>query len=148
MFLGQHRHSLDSKNRLTIPAAYREELGNSVYLLQGFDGNLMLYPAAAFERMAQNADLLSETDPDSRLLKRMLFATASWVEMDKSGRVIISDFLREYAQVTNEVVVSGARDHFDIWSPAGWEKQLAQLRDASVATRFASLRIAPQPAAG
>jgi len=143
MFLGQYRHSLDSKKRLTIPSGFREELGAAAVILQGFDGNLMVYPVQAFERMAQASDTLNETDPETRLLKRMLFATAVGVEVDKAGRILVPEFLCEHANLTNDVYLTGARDHFDIWSVEKWQEQMALLKDPGVATRFTSLRIAP-----
>ncbi len=145
MFLGQFRHNLDSKFRLTIPSRYRELLGNGAYVLQGFDGNLMVYTTADFEAIAQNANQMSETSPETRLLKRLLFATAVWVEVDNSGRILLPEFLRQAVEIGNEVVLAGVNDHFEIWSPEGWAGQMAKLLDTDAnAQRFAALHISTQ----
>jgi len=146
MFLGQYRHSLDNKFRLTIPSRYRELLGGGAYILQGFDGNLMLYTAASFEIMAHNADQMSETSAETRLLKRLLFSTAVWVDLDSAGRILIPEFLRQAANIGNEVVLAGVNDHIELWSPERWALQMEKLLDSEAnAQRFEALHISSQP---
>lgn len=142
MFLGQFRHTLDDKYRLTIPSRYRELLGNGAYVMQGFDGNLMAYTAQDFEAVAKSVGQMSETSFETRLLKRLLFSTATWVEMDGSGRILIPEFLRQAAGLGSEVVLAGVYDHFELWSPELWGGQIAKLQDTEAnAQRFAALHI-------
>lgn len=142
MFLGQHHHNLDTKNRLTIPARYRELLAEGVYLLQGLDNNLMGFTTQEFAAISAQASQLSLTDPNARLLQRLIFSTADLLEVDKAGRVLIPDFLRQLAGLQNEVVLVGMGDHFEIWSPERWGEQMVLLQDSSAnAARFASLNI-------
>ena len=137
MFMGQHMHSLDSKGRLTIPARYRMLLGEGAYISQGFDNNLMVWPQEAFERISQRVSQGSITDPTSRVLRRFIYSSSEWLEVDRAGRILIPEFLRNASQLDNEVVVVGVGDYFEIWSPSLWQAQLANLQDAEAnAQRF------------
>ena len=85
MFLGQYSHSFDEKGRLTIPVKYREALHAGAYVTQGFDRNLMVWTAASFEQIYAQVNDLSITDPNARLLKRLIFSNAVQVEIDRVG---------------------------------------------------------------
>ncbi len=141
MFLGQYQHTIDNKGRLTIPSRYRELLiADGAYVTQGFDRNLMVLTVPAFERVSQRVNQLSLTDPASRLLKRLIFSSAERVDIDKAGRILIPDFLRQTAELETEVVVAGAGSYFEIWSPNNWSGQAAKLQDADAnSQRFAVL---------
>lgn len=140
MFLGQYFHAIDSKGRMTIPARYRELLTDGVYLTQGFDPNLRLLAEPVFHAMAEKINRLSETDPRNRKLKRLFFSSAGRVELDSLGRVLIPQFLREYAGLENEAVVVGVGQAIEIWSPATWQGQRNALNDTEAnAQQFAEL---------
>jgi MraZ protein len=142
MFLGQFRHTLDTKNRLTIPARYRDLLAEGAYVTRGFDGNLIVYTSATFHSISRQASETSVTDQAARQLKRLLFSNADFIEVDRAGRILIPDFLRESADLENEVVIAGMGDHFEIWSPERWMQQMQLLDDPQAnAERFASLKI-------
>jgi MraZ protein len=130
MFLGQYQHNLDNKGRLTIPARYRELLEEGAYLTQGFDRNLMVMTVAAFEAFSQRVRGMSITDSKARLLKRLLFSSGERVEVDKAGRILIPQFLRQAADLDGEAVVVGVGDYFEIWSPEHWKEQAVKLQDA------------------
>ena len=129
MFLGQYRHTIDEKGRLTIPARFRELLENGAYITQGFEKNLMVLTSPGFESMTRQVNRSSITDPTARALKRLLFATADRVSPDKNGRILIPQFLRESNQLDGEAVLVGVGDYFEIWTPEVWEQQLAKLQD-------------------
>ncbi len=143
MFLGRFRHNLDDKGRLTVPARFRKRLAaEGAYVMQGFDRNLMVLPYSAFEVMSRRINQMSMTDPDARLLRRLLFSTADQVEIDKSGRILLPQFLRQSAGLDAPVVIVGLGDYFEIWSPEAWERQEAQLEEAqSNAQRFTALNL-------
>jgi MraZ protein len=130
MFLGQFQHSLDEKGRLTVPASFRELLVEGAYVTQGFDQNLKLLTEPAFEAMAEKVNQLSETNPQIRKLRRLFFANASRVEMDRLGRVLIPQFLREFARLESDAVIVGVGKTIEIWSPESWREQLEDLSDA------------------
>ena len=135
MFMGQYLHSLDSKGRLTVPARYRALLLEGAYITQGFDHNLMVLTKASFERISQRVSQGSITDPVSRLLRRFIFSSGEWLEMDRAGRILIPEFLRQVAHFDSEVVVVGVGDYFEIWSPPLWDEQQANLQDAEANTQ-------------
>jgi MraZ protein len=135
MFMGQHMHSLDSKGRLTIPARYRELLGEGAYLTQGFDRNLMIWTKASFEKISQRVSQGSITDPSSRLLRRFIYSSGEWLEIDRAGRILIPEFLRQVAQLDTDVVVVGVGDYFEVWSPPLWAEQQQNLQDAEANTQ-------------
>jgi MraZ protein len=140
-FLGQYRHTIDDKGRLTIPARFRELLADGAYITQGFDRNLMVLAAPAFEAMMRKVYTSSSmTDPNDRDLKRLLFSTADKVEPDKNGRILIPQFLRELHQLDGEAVLVGVGDYFEIWSSAHWNQQMDLLQDTEAnSQRFADL---------
>lgn len=129
MFYGQYRHSLDSKDRMTIPSKFRELVGEGVFVFQGFDHNLMVFTKDHFEILSKQVDGTDLADGDARLLRRLFFATAEWVEMDKAGRILIPGFLRKAAGLDGEVVLVGAGKFFEIWAPQLWEQQSTKLQD-------------------
>jgi len=143
MFLGQYRHNIDEKGRLIIPARYRELLVDGAYVTQGFEHNLFVLRAPDFETIAVRINKLSLTDPETRELRRLLFSSAVRVDADNNGRILIPQFLRQFANLDSEAVVVGAGEYFEIWSPEHWEPQAAGLRDAETNTkRFAAIDLA------
>ncbi len=130
MFMGQYVHSLDVKGRLTIPSRYRALLEDGAYITQGFDHNLMVWTKPAFEQISHRVSQGSITDPTSRLLRRFIYSSGDAMEMDRAGRILIPEFLRQVAQLDSEVLVVGVGDYFEIWSPSLWAEQLASMQDA------------------
>jgi MraZ protein len=142
MFLGQYQHSLDNKGRLTIPVRYRELLAEGAYITQGFDRNLMVLTTSAFQGIAQRVNRMSVTDPEARSLRRLIYSHGEQVEVDKAGRILIPQFLREAAGLDGEAILVGTGDYFEIWSPAYWEEQSVRLQDAEAnAQRFSAFDI-------
>jgi MraZ protein len=141
MFLGQYQHSIDNKGRLTIPSRFREILADEgAYILQGFDRNLFVLPEPAFEIISNRVNSLSMTDGTARALRRLIFSTAERVEADRSGRILIPDFLRQSANLVTDAYIIGAGSYFEIWSPELWGQQVAQIQDdESNGQRFALL---------
>ena len=140
MFLGQYHHNLDEKGRLTIPAKFRDALADGAFLTQGFDRNLRLLTEADFEIMATKINRLSMTDPAIRQLRRLIFATASEVQLDRIGRTLVPQFLRDFAGLENEAIIVGVGEAIEIWSPEAWAEQAGLLQDADAnAQRFAEL---------
>ncbi len=142
MFLGQYQHNIDNKGRLTIPARFRELLvAEGAYVTQGFDNNLTV---PSFDQIYHRVNRMSMTDPMARLLKRLIFSAADLLDIDKAGRILIPQFLREAAGLDGEVVIVGVGDYFEIWSPIIWQEQLSQIKDVEAnAQRFMALDLSP-----
>ncbi len=127
MFLGEFRHSVDEKGRLTVPARYRQLLAGGGYVTQGLDQNVMVWQKEAFEAVARKLTQQSFTDPVVREFSRIFMASAQGVEPDGSGRILVPGFLREKQGLEGETVVIGMGDYFEIWSPAAWAAQANNL---------------------
>jgi MraZ protein len=145
MFLGQYEHTIDEKGRLTIPSRYRDLLQDGAYITQGFEQNLMVLTAAAFDHISNRVNRMSMTDPIARQLKRLIFSHADRVEVDRAGRILIPQFLRTSAQLDGAAIMVGVGDYFEIWSPEQWQEQNSLLQDGEAnAQRFAALDLSVQ----
>ncbi len=142
MFLGQFQHNLDDKGRLMIPARFRELLDGGAYITQGFDRCLMVMTGAYFRQVYEDLGSTNMTDPNVRLMRRMLLANAYQVEVDKVGRVLVPQTLREFAGLNGEAVVAGQGEYFEVWTPSAWSEQLKLMQDTEANNqRFAALNL-------
>lgn len=132
MFLGEFVHSFDEKGRLTLPAKYREVLAGGVVVTKGIDSeSLTVYPRPDWEAFAENIRGLSSTNKNARNFKRHIFSSASDIIPDRQGRVLISQVLREYAQLENSAVIIGVDNLLEIWNPERWAEVKAQVESES-----------------
>jgi MraZ protein len=143
MLLGSHDHTLDDKNRLTLPAKFREAFKDGVVVTRGLDGCLYAYRREDWSRLVESR--LATLDPlsaEGRRIQRHFFAGASEAELDKQGRVMIPAQLIEHAKLGKEVVVAGVNDRLEIWDRAAWRKELAEVEGSAedVAERLATER--------
>lgn len=139
MFLNQYQHSFDDKGRLTIPAKFRI-LPEGAFVIQGIDRNLMVLPPNVFQTIYDHLMSMSLTDQSTRLLRRVILGNALQVTPDSAGRILISQNLRGYADLKNEVVFVGQGDYFELWSLQSWEAQAQLVNDTDTnAQRFAML---------
>ena len=144
MFLGNYEHSVDSKGRMAVPARFRAELGERMFVTHWLDKCLALYPANQFEELANKVGNLSIADPNARNLRRIFFSEAAEVELDKQGRINIPVRLREYAGLGPEeaqVVVVGMNNYIEIWAPDLWNQLQDEVEEnaGSIASQLASL---------
>ncbi len=122
MLIGEYRHSLDEKGRLTMPSRYRELLGKSFILTKGLDGCLFVYPIQEWQSLLNDIQALPLTNPSARAFVRIFLAGACEPELDKQGRFVISPSLREYASLERELVICGVGSRLEIWSAERWDK--------------------------
>lgn len=141
MFLGRFGHNLDTKGRLAIPAKFRSALAAGLVVTRGIDRCLTVYPLAAWQVLAEKVSALSISDPDARLLKRMVFGEAVDEELDAQGRIVLPPELRRYAGIDREATVVGMNTHLELWDPARWDELTATVEGegASIAQRLADL---------
>ena len=140
MLLGEHEHSLDDKNRLTLPAKLRADFEDGVVVTRGLDGCLYAYPRPAWAQLAERIQTLDPLAEDSRRMRRHFFSGAAYGELDKQGRMVIPAALLEGAGITREVTVAGVFDHLEIWDRAKWRQQLHEVEGSAedVAERLAN----------
>jgi MraZ protein len=143
MLLGEHEHTIDDKNRLTLPAKFRQTFAEGVVVSRGLDGCLYAYPRPDWQSAIEAR--LEELDPlnkESRRLRRYFYSGASEDALDKQGRVTIPAALMQHAQLERDVVVAGVNDHLEIWDRAAWRRELADVEGSAedVAERLAAQR--------
>jgi MraZ protein len=144
MFLGEFSHSLDSKGRLMIPARYRQALETGLVVTRHpTDPCLMVFPMAEWDKVAQKINDLPLADSRSSLLRRILFSAAEDIVPDKQGRILLSQRLRQHAQIEADIIIAGMSKFIELWSPTAWEeKVLRELESGAVSgDLFAALNV-------
>jgi len=124
MLLGEHEHSLDEKNRLTLPAKLRGAFEDGVVVTPGLDGCLLAYPREAWEQLARRIQDLDPLAASSRVMRRHFFTGASQSELDRQGRFVIPAGLIERTGLGREVTVAGVGEYLEIWDRAKWRQQM------------------------
>jgi MraZ protein len=143
MLLGEHEHTIDDKNRLTLPARIRHHFADGLVVTRGMDGCLFAYTREDWNRLVDTR--LATLDPlsqEGRRMQRFFFSGAAEAELDKQGRVMLPTALIEHAKLGRDVVVAGVHDHLEIWDRAAWRKELAEVEGSAehVAERLAAKR--------
>jgi MraZ protein len=143
MLLGEHEHTLDDKNRVTLPAKFRATFAGGVVLTRGMDGCLYAYRREDWERLVETR--LAGLDPlskEGRRMQRFFFSAAAEAELDRQGRVMIPAALIEHAGLGRNLVIAGMRDHLEIWDGAAWRTELNEVEGSAedVAERLATKR--------
>lgn len=121
-FTGIHDHTLDAKNRLTVPSKARAQLANGVTLSIGFEQCLQVWPIAEHADLVRQALApLNPFSPEARELKRFFHANAETLELDSAGRIMVSPKFASHAKITKDVTVIGVGDCLELWDPPTWD---------------------------
>ena len=121
-FSGTYEHTLDAKNRLTVPSKYRAALAGTVFLVRGVDPCIELYPAATYNAMTEaTLARVNPLSPQGRQLRRVLHASSVEQQLDSAGRVTLPPRLMEHAGIERDVVILGTGDCLELWDRAAWE---------------------------
>lgn len=122
MLIGEYLHTLDSKKRISLPAKFRKEVGRKVVVTRGLDTCLFMFPQKAWEKIAAKLADLPVGQADTRGMSRFLLAGAVETEVDGAGRILIPDFLKDFADLKSRVVLAGVSDRIEIWNEKTWEE--------------------------
>lgn len=122
MLIGEYLHTLDNKKRISLPAKFRKEVGRKMVVTRGLDSCLFMYPQKAWEKIAAKVSDLPVGQADTRGMSRFLLAGAVEVEVDSAGRILIPDFLKDFADLKSRVVLAGVSDRIEIWNEKTWEE--------------------------
>ncbi len=120
MFIGEYRHTFDAKNRISLPAKFRKELGASVVVTRGFDRCLFIYPKASWKKEAEKIAKRSVASSEGRGLARLMLAGASEADVDTAGRILVPDYLKSFAGLSVKSVVAGVSDRVELWDEEAW----------------------------
>jgi len=141
MFLGEYTHTIDDKGRLTIPAKYRAALAAGLVVTRGFDQNLMLFPIDGWQELAERISQRPLSDEDVRAFRRRVFSGALDLTPDRQGRILLPQYLRDFAVINGEVVIAGMFNYLEIWSTDAWETVRESIENNSDAARWEDLGI-------
>jgi MraZ protein len=120
-FFGEYQYSIDEKKRLAIPPKFRKILGKKAVITRGLDQCLFLYPAKEWQLLAKKLSQLPLSQSDARGFARLMLTGAMEVVFDDLGRILIPDYLKEYASLTKKTVVTGVYDRVEIWDENKWQ---------------------------
>jgi MraZ protein len=140
MFLGEYTHTIDDKGRLTIPARFRGDLASGLVVTRGFDQNLMIFPLNGWQEMAERILSRPLADESVRSFRRRVFSGAVDLVPDRQGRIVLPNYLRDFARIDGEVVVAGMYNYLEIWSVLSWNTVRENIEESD-ATRWGDLGI-------
>ncbi len=127
MFIGEYIHTLDDKKRLSLPSKFRKELGKTIVITRGLDQCLFVYSKAEWKKFIASLSSLSMGQADSRAFSRFLLGGAVETDIDASGRILIPDFLKDFANLENPVMVVGVNSRCELWNETQWRAYTASV---------------------
>jgi len=126
MFYGEYDHAIDRKGRLIIPAKFRQVFHanniDTLFLTRGLDGCLFLFTEPEWRMAEAKFKQVSFTKAEGRKFNRLFFSGAVEVQLDRLGRLLIPKHLKEFAKITQEVVVVGVANRMEIWAKDQWQQ--------------------------
>ena len=126
MFLGEYEHTIDAKGRMAVPAKFRLQMDRGAVVSKGMGACLSVYTIEHWEQRS-NELVAGMVSDDLRDFERRIYPSASEIELDAQGRMVLPAKLRAYANLKNEVTIAGVRDHVEIWDRATWQAYQEQL---------------------
>ncbi len=122
MFIGEYQHNIDEKGRLAVPTKFRKDLIKGAVVTKGLDNCLFLYPKNEWAKLAVKLAALPISKANSRAFARLMLAGAMDVEIDSQGRILIPEYLRQYAEMKRKTVIAGLYDRLEIWDETKWDQ--------------------------
>jgi len=141
MFMGEYNHTLDAKGRLIVPAKFRDALGDAFVVTKGMDGCLFVFDDKEWAVFEEKLRTLPMMDKDARKFTRFFLAGAANVEVDKTGRILIPQVLRNFADITKDAVLIGVGSRVEIWSKERYEGTVSYEDMDDIATHMCELGI-------
>lgn len=141
MLIGEYTHTIDDKNRVSLPAKFRKELGKAVVITRGLDNCLFLYSQNEWAKIAEKLGTLGLGQSDSRGFNRFLLSGAVEAEVDSIGRVLIPDFLKSFAELGEKCVFAGVHSRIEIWNDKRWSdyKRVIEKQADSLAEKLGDI---------
>ena len=122
MLIGEYRHTIDNKRRIAIPVKFRKEVGGRAVLTRGLDSCLFLYPDRIWKGIAQKLGELPTGQASTRSFVRLMLSGAAEVEVDKLGRILVPEYLKEAGGLERKVVLAGVFNRIELWDEDAWEE--------------------------
>ena len=130
MFIGEYHHTIDEKGRIIIPAKFRDSLGEQFIITRGIENCLFVYSLENWAKITDKLTSLPFTKKDARTFSRFFLSGATDVELDKQGRVNVSQPLIDYANLSKDCVIIGTGDRLEIWSQESWDVFFDSTKDS------------------
>ena len=128
MLIGEYTHTVDEKNRTSLPMKFRKEIGKKIVITHGLDNCLFLYPMKEWEKISAKLAELGMGQADTRGFNRFMLAGAVEVDVDSNGRILIPEYLRDFADLKDRVVFTGVHTRVEIWNDKHWEEYKKAIR--------------------
>jgi MraZ protein len=143
MFIGEYQHTLDEKGRMAIPAKFRRELERGAVVTRGLDRCLTVYTAEEWEKLATRLANLPMSSANTRAFARLMLAGAMDVSLDAQGRVVLPNYLQEYAGLGKKVILAGLYNRLEVWDAAKWDefKSRTEVASADIAEKLGELGV-------
>lgn len=122
MLIGEFTHSIDDKNRVSLPAKFRSQMGKKIVITPGLDSCLFMFTLKEWEKIEQKLNQSSLLQADNRSFNRFMFGGATETEVDSIGRILIPDFLKDRAGLKNKVVIIGVSNRLEVWNEKTWSE--------------------------
>ena len=141
MLIGEYTHTIDEKNRLSLPAKFRTEMGKKVVLTPGLDNCIFVFSTTEWKKITERLSESSMLNADSRSFNRFLLGGAVEAEIDTIGRVLIPDFLKGRAKLSSKVAVVGVQTRVELWDEKAWGeyKQVVEKQADSLAEKLSQV---------
>jgi len=120
MLIGEYTHTVDPKKRLSLPSKFRKELGKKVVLTRGLDNCIFVYTLSDWNKISEKLGTLSMGQSGSRAFNRFMLSGATEADIDGAGRILIPDFLKDFAGIKSRVVLAGVYNRVEIWNEKNW----------------------------
>jgi MraZ protein len=143
MFIGEYQHNIDEKGRMAVPIKFRSRLGKGTTVTRGLDRCLFVFTEIEWQELAKKLVALPMAQANSRAFARLMLAGAMEVVLDSQGRILLPDYLRQYAGLKKQAVVVGVYSRMEIWDEHSWQQYKAETESHSneIAERLSQLGI-------
>lgn len=137
--MGRYNHTIDPKGRLSIPSKYREILGEEFVVSKGMDGCLFVYANEEWKVFEAKLASLPLINQEARQFARFFLSGAQYVTVDKQGRILMPQDLREFAGLEKDVVLAGMGSRIEVWSLDNWNRNNSQIDINAISQGMADL---------
>lgn len=143
MFIGEYTYSIDEKKRLAVPSKFRNLLDKGGVITRGLDNCLFLYSFEEWDKLAKKLSEMPLSRADARGFSRIMLSGAMEVAFDNLGRILVPDYLKEYAQLKKRTVVAGLYNRIEIWDEDNWKayKEKTEKEAGDIAERLNELGV-------
>jgi len=143
MFFGEYSYNIDDKKRLALPVRFRASLNKKAFITKGLDGCLWVFTTKDWHKFAKDISEMPKAQADARGFSRHMLAGAMEVSLDRLGRILVPDYLKEYAGLSKKVVIAGLYNRIEIWDASKWKfyKNKTEKAAGDIAERLKELGI-------